>query len=299
MVTGKLRRELALYIMILPPAAVILIYAYGPMFGLVMAFQKYVPARGILGSEWIGLDNFRYMVNMPNVFRVLWNTVFIAVMKIVAGLVVPITAALLLNEVRSSRFKRVVQTVVYLPHFLSWVILSGILVDVLSPSHGIVNLALVKVGVEPIFFLGNDRVFPYTMVATDVWKDFGFGTIIYLAALTAINPELYEAAIVDGAGRWRQTFHVTLPGIMSTIVLMTALSLGHVLNAGFEQILNLYSPQVYRTGDIIDTLLYRIGLINNQYSVSTAVGFFKSVVSFFLIVLSYKLADRFANYRIF
>lgn len=290
---------MALYIMIIPPAILVLIYAYGPMLGLVMAFQKFVPARGILGSEWIGLDNFRYVLNIPNIFRILWNTVFIAVMKIVAGLVIPVVAALLLNEVRSSRFKRTIQTVVYLPHFLSWVILSGILVDVLSPSHGIVNLVLGKVGITPIFFLGNDKIFPFTMVVSDVWKDFGFGTIIYLAALTAINPELYEAAIVDGAGRWRQTFHVTLPGIMSTIILMMTLSLGHVLNAGFEQILNLYSPQVYRTGDIIDTLLYRIGLINSQYSVSTAVGFFKSVVSFGLIVLSYKLADKLANYRIF
>jgi putative aldouronate transport system permease protein len=297
--TPRLRREIPLYLMVLPGVLLVLVFSYGPMAGILIAFERYVPARGILRSAWVGLANFRYMLNVPGVFQVLWNTVFIAVMKIAAGLVVPVAAALLLNEVRAMPFKRTVQTIVYLPYFLSWVILAGIFIDLLSPSSGIVNRFLGLLGVKPVFFLGNWKVFPFTLVATETWKNFGFGTIIYLAALAGINPELYEAALVDGAGRWAQTRFVTLPGIASTVVLMTALGLGNILNAGLEQVYNLYSPQVYRSGDIIDTLVYRMGLLQGQYGVSTAIGLFKSVVSFGLIVLGYKLADRFAHYRVF
>jgi putative aldouronate transport system permease protein len=274
-------------------------YAYGPMVGLAISFQRYNPIRGILRSAWIGLDNFRYVFNTPGVLQVVWNTVFIAVMKIAAGLAVPVTVALLLNEVRTRPFKRVVQTIVYLPHFLSWVILGGIMIDILSPSSGIVNRALGLLGIKPVFFLGDAGIFPYVLVVSDVWKGFGFGTVVYLAALTAIDPQLYEAAVVDGAGRWRQTLHITLPGIAPIVVLMAALSLGNVLNAGFEQVFALYSPQVYRTGDIIDTLVYRMGLVNNQYGPATAVGLLKSVVALGLITLSYRLADKLAGYRIF
>jgi len=192
-----------------------------------------------------------------------------------------------------------VQTIVYLPHFLSWVILSGIFLDVLSPSSGLVNQALGWFGVEPIFFVGNADWFPYVLVATHSWKEFGWGTIIYLAAFTGISPSLYEAAIMDGAGRWKQTIYITLPGILPIIVLMATLSLGNVLNAGFDQVFNLYSPSVYETGDILDTMVYRLGLIDYQFGVSTAVGFFKSVVSLVLMSVSYALAYRFAHYRIF
>ena len=195
--------------------------------------------------------------------------------------------------------KRTVQTLIYLPHFLSWVILAGVFIDLLSPTEGIVNRFLGVFGLEPIYFLGDESWFPYTMVLTDVWKEFGFGTIIYLAALTGIDPTLYEAAVVDGAGRFRQTLHITLPGILPTIVLMTVLALGNVLNAGFDQIYNLLSPQVYSTGDIIDTMVYRLGLQQVQYSTATAVGLFKSVISFALISVSYLLAYKFADYQIF
>jgi putative aldouronate transport system permease protein len=231
-------------------------------------------------------------------FQIVYNTVFIALMKIVAGLVVPITVALLLNEMARERIKRTVQTMIYLPHFLSWVILGGVLIDVLS-LKGIVNDALGLFGVNPIYFLGDNHWFPYVLVATDTWKDFGFGTIVYLAALTSIDQTLYEAAVMDGASRWRQTLTITIPGILPVVVLMTTLSLGNVLNAGFDQVFNLYSPQVYTSGDIIDTFVYRIGLIDAQYSVATAVGLFKSVVSLLLISVSYGLAYRFAGYRIF
>jgi len=210
-----------------------------------------------------------------------------------------VTVALMLNDVRSRAFKRSVQTIVYIPHFLSWVILAGIVVDILSPSEGIVNQALTAVGIKPIFFLGDDKVFPWTMVVTDVWKSFGFGTIVYLASLTDIDPTLYEAAAADGATRWQMTRHITLPGISGTILMLSTLSLGNILNAGFDQIFNLYGPLVYRTGDIIDTLVYRTGIINQQFGVATAVGLLKSVVSLVLIAIAYKLAAKYADYRVF
>ncbi|GIQ66202.1 sugar ABC transporter permease [Paenibacillus cisolokensis] len=288
-----------LHLMVLPGLILVLIYSYGPMFGIVIAFQKFMPARGIFDSPWSGLDNFRYVLDMPDSMRVLRNTVIIAFLKIVAGLIVPIIVSLLLNEVRKELFKRGIQTLIYLPHFLSWIILGGILIDILSPSTGIVNQALSWAGIEPIYFLGDNGWFRPVLVISDVWKEFGFNTIVYLAALTSISPALYEAAIVDGAGRWKQTWHITLPGMMPIIVLLTTLSLGNVLNAGFDQVFNLYSPQVYESGDIIDTFVYRIGLVDAQYGVATAVGLFKSVVSFIFISVSYYLAYRLAHYRIF
>jgi putative aldouronate transport system permease protein len=292
-------RETPLYIMLIPAVVVVLIFSYGPMVGIVMAFQRVLPGRGIFGSPWVGFDNFTFVLGMPNFFQVVWNTIFISGLKGIMGVFVPVTVALMLNNVTSHLFKRSVQTIVYLPHFLSWIILAGIFVDILSPSEGVVNNLLKTVGMQPIFFLGDDKIFPFTMVATDIWKSFGFGTIIYLAALTDIDPTLYEAAVVDGASRWQQTWHITLPGIAGTIIMLTTLSLGNILNAGFDQIFNLYSPLVYRTGDIIDTLVYRTGIMNYQYGVATAVGLFKSVVSLLLIGIAYKLAAKFADYRIF
>lgn len=291
--------ELPLHAMLLPPVLIVLVYSYGPMLGLVIAFQRFIPAKGIQGSEWIGFKNFTYVFSLPDMMSVIANTLFISVMKIAAGLMVPILVAVLLNEVRKAVFKRAVQTFIYFPYFLSWVLLSGILIDVLSPEHGIVNRLLGYFGIEPIYFLGDNRWFPYMLVATNEWKEFGFNTIVYLAALTGINPTLYEAAVIDGAGRWRQTWHVTLPGMRPIIVLLSTLALGQVLNAGFDQVLNLYSPQVYESGDIIDTMVYRMGLLNAQYSVATAVGLFKSVFSLALISTAYFLAYRLARYRIF
>lgn len=292
-------RQWPLHLMILPGIVVLLIYNYIPMAGIVIAFERFTPAKGIFGSKWVGLDNFEYIFSMPDFGTVVWNTFFIAIMKIITELVCPITLALMLNEIRSTKFKRGIQTAVYLPHFLSWVILGGILVDILSPSDGIINKIIIALGGEPIFFLGDSAIFPYTVIVTNIWKEVGYKTIIYLAALTGIDLSLYEAAIVDGAGRWKQTLHVTIPGILSTIVLMVTLSLGNVLNAGFDQIFNLYSPQVYSTGDILDTMVYRLGLEDMQYGPATAVGLFKSLISFTMITLSYTLARRYADYKLF
>ncbi|MCU6712193.1 ABC transporter permease subunit [Paenibacillus sp. J5C_2022] len=291
--------ELPLHFMLLPPVIIVLIYSYGPILGLVIAFQRYVPAKGISGSEWVGLDQFKYVFSLPDTMNVIMNTLSISVMKLAAGLVVPIAVALMLNEVRKHVFKRLVQTFIYFPYFLSWVLLGGILIDILSPERGVVNAMLGWVGVEPIYFLGDNGWFRYVLVITNEWKEFGFSTIVYLAALTGINPTLYEAAVIDGANRWRQTWHVTLPGIRPIIVLLMTLALGQVLNAGFDQVLNLYSPQVYESGDIIDTMVYRMGLLDAQFSVAAAVGLFKSAISLLLISVAYYLAYRLVHYRIF
>jgi len=293
------RRQLPLDLMILPGLLLVLVFQYGPMLGIVIAFKQFTPAAGIFRSDWIGFDNFTYVFSLPDTMQVIWNTVYIALMKMVAGMIVPIVVALLLNELGKELIKRGIQTLIYLPHFLSWIILSGILIDLLSPSEGIVNKFLGLFGIQSIFFLGDNDWFPYVMVLSDLWKEFGFGTIVYLAALTGINPALYEAAIIDGASRLKQTWHITLPGITPIIILLATLSLGNVLNAGFDQIFNLYSAQVYKSGDIIDTMVYRLGLVDAQFGVATAVGLFKSVVSFAFVSVSYLLAYRFANYRIF
>ncbi|QHW35620.1 sugar ABC transporter permease (plasmid) [Paenibacillus rhizovicinus] len=285
--------------LLIPGIILTVIYSYGPMFGTVMAFQQYTPAKGFTGSPWIGMDNFTYLFQLPDFKNALRNTLFIAIMKIIFGLVAPLSVGLLLNEMRKMLIKRTIQTLIYLPHFLSWVIISGVLIDILSPSQGIVNDLLKAFGVQPVFFLGNNHWFPWVIILSDTWKEFGFGTIIYLAAMTGVNPSLYEAAAIDGAGRWKQTWHVTLPGIRPIVILLVTLSLGRVLDAGFDQIFNLYSPITYESGDVIDTLVYRLGLKQAQFSVAAAAGLFRSVVSLILISVSYYIAKRFANYRIF
>lgn len=297
---SKMLRQLPLYVMLIPAVILVAIYSYGSMAGIIIAFEKFVPVKGLFGPQkWVGLQNFKTLFNMPNIWQIVFNTVYIALGKMIGGIAVPVVFALLLNEIKNSGVKRAFQTMVYLPNFLSWVILSGILIDILSPSGGFVNSMLTKFGIEPIFFLGSKNLFPPTMIVSEVWRSFGFGSVIYLAALTSIDPALYEAAKIDGANRWRQTWHVTLPGMTSIIVLMTVLSLGNILNGGFDQIYNMYSPAVYSTGDILDTFVYRLGIQDAQYSLSTAAGLFKSVVSLIFIVASYYLADRVAGYRVF
>jgi putative aldouronate transport system permease protein len=292
-------RNLPLHAMLLPAVALLFVYSYIPLFGNVMAFQRFRPNLGFFRSEWVGLANFRYVFALPGTMQVLWNTFFIAAMKIIAGIVVPVFVALLLNEMRSARCKRIVQTVIYFPYFLSWVVLSGIFIDLLSPSQGIIGRVFAAMGLEPVFFLGDAKIFPYTMVATESWKSFGYGTIVYLAALTGIDPNLYEASDIDGASRWKQTLHITMPGLRPIVLIMTVLALGNVLNAGFDQIFNLYSPQVYSTGDILDTLVYRLGLVDAQYGVATAVGLFKSAISFAMLAISYIVAYKYTDYRVF
>ncbi|WP_338554150.1 ABC transporter permease subunit [Paenibacillus sp. KS-LC4] len=295
----KWRRTIVLDLLLLPAVILTFVFAYIPMSGLVIAFQDYKPWLGFAKSSWIGLEHFEYLFSTKENMQVIWNTLIIAGMKVVGGLIAPLVFALLLNEVRKAAFKRTVQTFVYLPHFLSWVILGGILIDMLS-TKGLINQFLVAVlHIEPIFFLGEGNWFRVVVVVSDIWKEFGFGAIIFLASLAGINPSLYEAAEVDGANRWQQTWSITLPSLIPIMIVVGTLSLGNILNAGFDQIFNLYNALVFDKGDIIDTFVYRVGIVDGKFGFSAAVGLFKSVVGFVLIVAAYRAAYKFANYRIF
>lgn len=295
----NLKSNWDLHFMLIPGVLLTIVFCYIPMAGIVIAFQDFKPWLGFSGSEWVGLDNFTRFFSNPSSVNVIFNTLEIAVLKIVFGLIIPIIFALQLNEIRVSMVKKSVQTMVYLPHFLSWVILAGILKDVLSVDGGIINRMIEALGGDPIFFFGNGSWFRVAVIVSHIWKEFGFSTIVYLAALTSVDLSLYDAAMIDGAGRWKQIKNVTLPSIMPIIVVMTTLSLGNVLNAGFDQIYNMYTPMVYKSADIIDTFVYRAAIVKADMSYGAAVGLFKSIISLILIVTSYKLADKFAGYRIF
>lgn len=284
--------------MVLPAVVLLFIFNYVPMFGLIIAFQDFQPTKGFIGSPFKGLFWFKYLFSMPDFWRIVGNTFSIAVQKVIYGQLVPILFALQLNDIFNRPFKRSVQTLVYLPHFLSWVIVGTVFIDILA-NKGIVNRFLGTLGMDPIFFLGSNTFFQGTIIAVDIWKGFGWNSIIYLAALTAINPELYEAAIIDGASRRQRAWHITITGILPTIILLSTLALGQVLNAGFEQILMMYNPAVYETGDILDTFVFRAGLKEAQFSLATAVGLIKSVSGTLMIVLSYYLVGKFSDYRVF
>ncbi|WP_084543525.1 ABC transporter permease [Gracilibacillus kekensis] len=285
--------------MLVPGVIFCIVFQYIPMAGLIIAFKDFKPWLGFAESPWVGLKHFEFLFSYSGNLQVIYNTVIISVLKLVLGLIVPIAFALLLNEIRKMVFKRTIQTMVYLPYFLSWVILGGILLDMLSPEGGLVNNFLGFFGIDPIFFLGSNTWFRPTVIISDIWKEFGFSTIVYLATLAGINPSLYEAAEMDGATRKKQTWHITLPCMMPIIVVMGILSLGNILNAGFDQIFNLYNPLVYETGDIIDTFVYRVGLVKGDFGFATAMGMFKSVIGFIFIVIAYRLAYKFADYKIF
>lgn len=292
------KRELPFYLMLLPGVLFTLVFAYFPMAGLVMAFQDFTPLRGLEHSAWVGLKNFRDMLALPTFWNVVGNTLFISICKIILRLIVPLILALQLNEVIHPKFMKFAQTVFFLPYFLSWAVVSGILRN-LFQYDGMINALLAKFGVEPIMFLGSNTWFPLIIILSDVWKDMGYDTIIFLAAIAGVDPALHEAAALDGANRWQQIWHVTLPTIRPIVVMLLVLSLGGVLSAGMDQVMLLYNPMVYKSADIIDTLVYRLGLVNHQWSLSTAVGMMKSVISFVLVVASYRIAAKYFDYQIF
>lgn len=295
---GWFRRELPLHFMLLPAVALAFIFYYLPMFGLVMAFQKFNPMQSFFNSKFVGWANFEYVFKLPTFGRVFWNSVEIAVGKIALGQMIPLLLALLLNEVTRNKFKRTAQTVFFLPYFISWVVLGGVFRELFA-LDGALNSIINAVFGQKIFFLGNNGWFRTILFATDTWKGMGYNMIIYLAAITNVDPAVYEAASIDGCGRVRQCWHVTLPGIRPMIILLATLAIGNVLNAGFDQIFNMYNPLVYESADIIDTFVYRLGLINRQYSVSAALGMFKSVLSLGLVGIAYYSAYKFSDYRIF
>lgn len=292
------KNALFYHLLMIPGLIMILIFNITPMFGFIIAFQKYLPAKGIFGSKFIGLDNFRKLFLFADFRQAVGNTILIAVLKIVFNVIVPVFFALVLNECRSRKIKRTVQTIVYLPYFISWVILSVVFTNLFSLT-GLFNRIYTSLGGTAQLWMIKPYSFRTILIATDVWKNFGYGAIVYLAAITNIDPGIYEACEIDGANRLQRIWYMTLPSIVPTIVLMSALSLGNILNAGFDQVYTMYSPLVYSTGDIIDTYVYRVGLENMQFGLSTAIGMIKSVIGFVMIALSQFIAGKFAGYSIF
>lgn len=292
------RNKLTHHMMMMPGMFFLILFSYIPMVGILMAFQDFVPAKGIMGSEFVGLRHFKYMFQLPDIFKIIRNTLVISIGKILLGTIIAIAFSILLNEIRKKFIKKTVQTIVYLPHFLSWVVLASVVVNMFN-LDGSVNQILTQLGFEKINFLGNSKIFPSLIIGTDVWKEFGYSSVVYLAAITAIDPGLHEAASIDGASWWKRIWNVTLPGMMPIILLMAAMSLTSILSAGFDQIYNLYTPIVYDTGDVLDTYVYRIGLIGRQYSFGSAVGLLRSIVGMVLLISANKLTKKLTDHKIF
>lgn len=283
------------YLLVFPGLAYFIIFHYGAMYGLILVFKDFSPMDklgGIFTGEWVGFEHFERFFNSYYFWNILGNTLNISLLKLLWGFPAPILLALLLNEVSRPKFKKVVQTISYLPHFLSMIVVAGLLNMLLSTDSGPVNYFLTLIGKEPIYFLGNPEYFVGVLVASHVWQSVGWGSIIYLSAITGIDPQLYEAAMIDGAGRLRQVWYVTLPGMASVVSIMLIMTVGGIMNAGFEQIFNLYSPAVYNVADIIDTFVYREGIGKLNYSYATAVGMFKSVVALILVMTTNFISHR-------
>ncbi|MBP3359780.1 MAG: sugar ABC transporter permease [Clostridia bacterium] len=284
--TGKFIKDFKLnydlYLLLIPGLALLIIFKYVPMYGVSIAFQDFNIFKGISGSEWVGMDNFIRLFHSEEFYKIFRNTLVISIYKIVFSFPIPILIAIMLNEMKKIAVKRVVQTVIYLPHFLSWVIVGGIFTTILS-TNGLINGIIMDLGGESIPFMMSNRWFRSILIISDIWKGCGWGAIVYIAAIAGIDQELYEAAEIDGAGKIRQILHITLPGLSSTIVLMLILKLGYIMVEGQEQVLMMYNPTVYETGDIITTYVYRIGMGKMDYSFSSAVGLLNSVISLVLV----------------
>lgn len=282
--------------MLLPVIAFFVLFKYAPMAGEVIAFKNYRLIEGIWGSEWVGFLHFQRLFESLDFWRILRNTLLLNVYSLVFGFPVPILLALLLNEVRKEWYKRTVQNLLYLPHFISWVVLGGIVIAILSPSTGVLNMILEQAfGIEPIYFMANSTWWPVVYTLSGIWRDAGWGTILYLAAISAIDPQLFEAARIDGANKWQQIWHITLPGIRSTIAILLILRMGHMLDAGLEQTLVLQNQSVLDVADVISTYVYRVGLQNMNYSYTTALGLFQSLIGLILVVSVNHLIRRFGE----
>lgn len=278
--------------MLIPGIIYILMFKYTAIANNVIAFKNYKIFKGLWGSPWVGWRNFDKLWGSYNFHRIFRNTLVISGYKLIFGFSAPIIFALMLNEVENIAYKRTIQTIAYLPHFLSWIIISSLATNIFSVTDGLVNQIRVMAGAKPIFFLGDNNWFRFVLVITDIWKEMGWGAIIYLAALSGIPTEMYEAATIDGATKWQKMTRITFPCLVPTIVVMLVLRCGSIMSAGFEQVFALYSPAVYESGDIIDTYVYRVGIVNTDYGFSSAVGLFKSVISCVLVVFCNWLSKR-------
>lgn len=295
----SLYRTRELHVMLIPAVLFTTIFAYMPIFGLVMAFQDFKPLMGFRESPFVGLKQFQYIFTMPSFRTAFVNTMIISFFKIILSILVPLILSLMLNEVTKSWFKRSVQTIVFIPYFFSWAILAGMILEIFA-YDGIINNTMMHLfGMDPTAFLVSNKYFRTIIIGSDVWKGMGYNTVLLLAAITNVDPTLYEAAQVDGAGRWKQVLHVTLPSILPMVAVLTVLGLGNILNAGFEQILIMYNPTVEKTVDILDTLVYRLGMTSHQYSAAAAMGLFKSVISLIFVGTSYLILYKKSDYRVF
>lgn len=293
----RFNRDKILYLFLIPGLTIIFLFHYLPIFGISLAFKDYNPLLGILRSPWIGGEHFERLFDSIFFWRILRNTLVINIMQLVIGFPAPIILALLLNELRDRPFKRTVQTITYLPHFISWVVAGGFVVSILSPNHGIITtVSQWLTGEESdLFLMIEPQWFRWILVFSDMWKSVGWGSIIYIAAISGINPELYESATIDGAGRWHQMVYITLPSIASTITVLFILRVGQMMHLNFDQIYVLYSPNVYSTGDVISTYVFREGLGKGNYSYTTAIGLFQSVIGFVLMTFTNTLSRRVSN----
>lgn len=287
-----LKRDKWLYIFLAPIMLYFIIFKYVPMLGTVMAFQDFKFSTGFFGSKWVGLDHFKRLFTGNNFYTILKNTLLLNAGSVIFGFPIPIILAIFLNEVKARGFKRISQSIMYLPHFMSWVVLGGILIDMLSPSTGIVNTVIKALGGDAIYFMGKKEWWPAMFIISGIWQGAGWGTIVYLAAITGIDQELYEAARIDGAGKVKQIRYVTLPGLRSTIVVMLILRMGSMMDIGFEQVYVLMNPAVRDVAEVISTYVYRIGIEGAQYSYTTAIGLFQSVISCILVFSTNKISQK-------
>jgi putative aldouronate transport system permease protein len=291
---GALRRDRLLYLLLIPGLVYFVVFHYLPMYGIVIAFQDYSIFKGFAGSRWVGFGTFSRLFSMFGFSRAFTNTIIISLLKLLFGFPMPIILALLLNEVTHLGYRKAVQTAIFLPHFISWVVIAALLYTLLSPSSGILKAVLTKLGYQGavVNLMGDKQYFRPLLVATHVWREAGFGSIVYIAAISGVDPELYDAASVDGAGKWRKLWHVTLACIRTTIVMLFILRLGALLNAGFEQIFAMYNPLVYEVSEILDTYVYKIGIVEAQFSLATATGLFKSAIALCLVLGANALSRR-------
>ncbi len=284
----QMKQYLPFYLLVLPAIVCVILFNYMPMGGIVIAFKNYKMARGIAGSEWVGLKHFKALFSDPNFYRVLRNTLKISILTLLTTFPVTIVFTLLVNELRSARFKKVIQTITYMPHFLSWVVVGTFVYQILSPTSGVVNAVLVNLGIldKPEFFMANQKAFIPIYLITNLWKTTGYSIVIYLATIAGIDTSLYEAASIDGANRFKKVLHITLPAMLPTMCTMLILQIGSLINVGFDPIYNLYNDATYQTADVIATYVYRKGMVESRYDFSTAIGLFQNVVSLALVLLA-------------
>lgn len=295
----KKGRDLPIYLILLPGLLLLFVFNYIPLFGVIIAFKNFIPFKGILGSDWIGFKNFEYFLADAKFWQVLKNTIEINLLQIIFGFPVPIIFALFLNELQSTKFKKIVQTVSYLPHFISWVVAAGIFSSMMQPTSGVINLVLKNVlGMEPVHFLTIPEYFRPILIITGIWKGFGMSAVYYLAALSSIDQQLYEAAKIDGAGKLKQIWHITLPGIKNITIVLLVLQVGSLVTIGFEQIFLLYNPLLYEVGDVLSTYEYRLGIEQTRFSLTSAIGLTQSIVNFILVYSANRLSKMVAGWSL-